>query len=170
MNDFSVFTGFSCGHADLDDYIANDAEPHARHLAAVTYGLSMSFEDGTVSAPLAFASLLNDTVQMSNGFKRKLPRCLRYRTYPAVKIGRLGVRAELKGRHIGSQLLDILKIMFTTNNRTGCRLMTVDAYNDVASFYLRNEFQFLTDKDKDDPTRAMFFDLARFTQDSAESG
>ncbi len=42
--------------------------------------------------------------------------------------------------------------------------MTVDAYNEggVFAFYKTNEFDFLHDKDTDDPTRIMFYDLKRF--------
>ena len=56
------------------------------------------------------------------------------------------------------------KEFFRTNNRTGCRFITVDAYNDEATlnFYKKNGFDFLWNADKNDNTRIMFFDLMRF--------
>jgi len=52
---------------------------------------------------------------------------------------------------------------FHYNNRTGCRFLTVDAYNrdNILKFYTKNDFQFFYDKDKNRKTRAMFFDLKR---------
>jgi hypothetical protein len=57
----------------------------------------------------------------------------------------------------------MIKKLFLTDNRTGCRLVTVDAYNDpeVLDFYLKNEFQFFSDKDKSKRQRSLFFDLKR---------
>ena len=46
----------------------------------------------------------------------------------------------------------------------GCRFITVDAYNDEStiSFYTKNGIEFLTDKDENDETRLMYFDLKDF--------
>lgn len=46
-------------------------------------------------------------------------------------------------------------------NKTGCRFITIDAYNknNVLSFYQRNDFKFLTEKDKNETTRTMYYDL-----------
>ncbi|SLM30375.1 hypothetical protein MTBBW1_2200029 [Desulfamplus magnetovallimortis] len=53
--------------------------------------------------------------------------------------------------------------LFLLDNRTGCRLITVDAYNDskVLKFYQKNDFSLFSEKDKNKKTRAMFFDLKR---------
>ena len=68
----------------------------------------------------------------------------------------------------GSLMIEIVKKIFTTNNRTGCRYLTVDAYNSprVISFYQQNDFDFLHNKDADDDTRIMFFDLKRYVMES----
>jgi hypothetical protein len=52
--------------------------------------------------------------------------------------------------------------VFTHGNRTGCRFVTVDALTTATGFYERNKFRFFTDKDKDDDTRLMYFDLKDF--------
>lgn len=53
--------------------------------------------------------------------------------------------------NIGSHTLNMIKKLFVTENRTGCRFITVDAYNneEVLQFYQKNEFQFFYDKDED---------------------
>jgi GNAT superfamily N-acetyltransferase len=106
--------------------------------------------------------VLNDSAKMGNRFKRGLPRLLRYRDYPAVKIGRFGVRLEAQKHGVGRDFLDILRTLFLWDNRTGCRIMTVDAYAEAVGFYLRNGFQFFSEDDSSADTRAMFFDLMRF--------
>ena len=59
----------------------------------------------------------------------------------------------------------MVKRFFTTENRTGCRFITVDAYSNVTDFYRKNGFGFYTDKDREKPRRVMFFDLIRFKSD-----
>jgi GNAT superfamily N-acetyltransferase len=164
VTDYAVFTGFSCGHSDLDDFLRNDAVKHAEQLLAVTYALSLA--ENPARTPLAFASLLNDAARMDKSFRRKLPNACRYSVYPAVKIGRLGVRREAQGKHVGGDLLNIIRTLFLLNNRTGCRLVTVDAYREASGFYQRNGFQCFSSDDENEDTRAMFFDLARFKPDS----
>ena len=58
----------------------------------------------------------------------------------------------------------MVKQLFITDNRTGCRFITVDANNKprVIQFYKRNGFNLLTDQDQGRNQRAMFFDLKRF--------
>ena len=85
---------------------------------------------------------------------------VRYKqSYPAVKIGRLGVSADYKGQGYGNAILDYIKIFFLSNNKTGCKYITVDAYRQSLPFYEKNSFEYLTEKDKDKDTRLMYFDL-----------
>ena len=62
---------------------------------------------------------------------------------------------------IGSYLIWALKMLFLTDNRTGCRFITVDAYNKsaVTEFYEKNDFEFLTEDDKKEKTRSMYSDF-----------
>ncbi len=111
---------------------------------------------------VAMVSLSNDNIELSGTKKRKLfEREKHFRYYPAVKIGRLGVDKDFKRAGLGSQILSFLKIFFVIKNKTGCRFLTLDAYNDkkVLDFYLKNDFLFLHDKDKNEKTRIMYFDL-----------
>lgn len=158
------FTGFSCGREDLDDYILNDAQTHDQKLLSKTYSFHLK-DGGALSLAVGFVSLANDAIRLSNRKKQRLfPSSLQYRTYPAVKICRLGTRQEHQRQGIGSYILWALKCLFLTENRTGCRFVTVDAYNDppTLTFYQRNDFEILTEEDAKSPTRALFCDLLRF--------
>ena len=60
-------------------------------------------------------------------------------------------------------LLNMTKHFFLKDNRTGCRLLTLDAYNKeaVISFYGDSDFKFIHEKDKNRSTRIMFYDLTK---------
>ena len=70
------------------------------------------------------------------------------KSYPAVLIGRLGVNInfrKIKGEEktIGDQLMDFIKSWFIDKaNKTGCRFIVVDSYNNPATlkYYKRNGF------------------------------
>ena len=72
---------------------------------------------------------------------------------------RLGIDKSLRSKGIGSTLLDFIKYFFIENNKTGCRFLTVDAYNNAISFYKNNKFQHLKEQEEDKTTRFLYFDL-----------
>jgi GNAT superfamily N-acetyltransferase len=115
----------------------------------------------------AYFTLSNDKIAVTdfdsnnqfNKFKRKnFSKEKSLRSYPSVKIGRLGISKELHGHGIGTHIMDFVKLYFLEDNKTGCRFVTVDAYNAAIPFYEKNGFQFLQSKD-DSPTQLMYFDL-----------
>ena len=94
-----------------------------------------------------------------------LPFKKRYKSHPAVKVGRFAVNDKYQGQRIGSELMDYIKGYFLDNNKTGCRFITLDAENNerTIKFYQKNGFDFLTTKDEDEENRLMFFDLIYFS-------
>lgn len=154
---------FDCGDADLNDYFSSDAIEARNLMTCETFGLThWDIPDTAV----ALVSVCNDVVEVRklrffSQFAATPESKLRYKVWPAVKIARLAVRQEVQGKNIGTHTINLLKSLFVTENRTGCRLMTVDAYNKprVLNFYEQNGFQFLTDSDKNKNSRAMWFDL-----------
>jgi GNAT superfamily N-acetyltransferase len=96
------------------------------------------------------------------------------KSYPAVLIGRLGVSKNYWGQGIGTQLLDFIKAWFVDEgNKTGCRFIVVDSYNEPQplKFYQKSDFRFLIENedlekeysgiavDENLLTRLMFYDL-----------
>jgi hypothetical protein len=51
-----------------------------------------------------------------------MPKGKRFKSSPAMKIGRLGVSEKYKGAGIGTMIIDYLKELFISNNRTGCKI------------------------------------------------
>ncbi len=153
---------FDCGDEDLNDFYYNDAILYTRKLLTTTF--IYYFQD----KPVAFVTYSNDKIVSDNKstwnrVSRNIENDKRNRAigYPAVKIGRLGVDINFKRQNIGGQILDFTKAWFITNNKTGCRFLTLDAYNkeNVLSFYQKNKFKFLSTKETQNSTRLMFYDL-----------
>lgn len=172
----TILSPFDCGDADLNEFLQVDAKHYQAELLAVTYLVMETLEVA------AFFSLSNDKLTCApddtlarriwNRIQRKIPNCKRRQSYPAVKIGRLGVCAKMQRKGLGQEILDWLKILFLTDNRTGCRFITVDAYNNekTIAFYERNDFKFLVESDKGMDTRQMYFDLRPFAELMAAAG
>ena len=155
-----IFKYFDCGDHDLNDFLLNDSKSYLEKLLAVTYILESDSEI------IAFFSVLNDKITVAdvdsgNQWKKLFRKTTgkNFRSYPAIKIGRLGVSNSYKGSGIGTILIDYIKGLFITNNRTGCRYITVDAYRASLRFYEKCGFEYLTIKDQNSDTRLMYFDL-----------
>ena len=133
---------FDCGDRDLNDFILNHAAAFQKYLIAVTYAC-VDVDDA--SKVYAYCSLANDKVAITdfkdkaefNRFRKKrgFPNEKRLKSYPAVKLCRLGVDETVKGQQIGTTVLDYIKWMFVFENKTGCRFLTVDAYLKAVPFY-----------------------------------
>lgn len=157
---------FSCGDADLDDFILNEAPFYRDALLAVSYVMEQD------DKPIAYFSLANDRVSIQdfetntefNRFRRhRFVNEKRIKSYPAVKVGRFAVSNSVRCEGIGSMLLDFIKAYFIIDNKTGYRFVTVDAYRSAISFYEKNGFLPLQEEDDENtPTRLMFFDLSDY--------
>ncbi|MDO5483962.1 MAG: hypothetical protein Q4F27_03555, partial [Desulfovibrionaceae bacterium] len=132
VNDFSIFAGFSClpeniKDRDLDEFIQIDAERHLSDRIAVTYAFFLR----GIEYPLGFATLQNDAIFIESNddscdvldVQKQYP----YKWYPAVKIGRFGIHYQYHRNGIGSVFLQMIIALMLTDNRTGCRFITVDA-------------------------------------------
>jgi GNAT superfamily N-acetyltransferase len=152
---------FECTDKDLNDFLLNDAKNYLNSMLAVTYVIQ---DDEEI---IAYFSLSNDSLSkndeetsMWNKINRNIPNEKRRRTYPAVKIGRLAVSSKHQGKGFGTHIILMVREMyFPEMQSAGCRFLTVDAYRDALPFYEKNKFKFLTDQDKNDDTRIMYFDL-----------
>ncbi|MGM9800907.1 MAG: GNAT family N-acetyltransferase [Candidatus Limisoma sp.] len=171
-------TPFSCEDDDLDDFFSKDAFLYETELLGKTYAW-INISDPTKI--LGLITLANDSVKAQyitssarNRLQRSITNAKRGMNYPAVLIGRLGISAEYRDKGLGSQILNFLKSWFRSiDNKTGCRFIVVDAYNNEKTlhFYEKNDFKplYKTEQEErtflglnsDEPleTRFMFFDL-----------
>lgn len=179
LEDKTDLSDFSCDHEDLDDFLHNEAIEYTNHLLGVTY----LFRKDKTKDIVGFFTVSNASLNLKEIKRSKkkqidksIPFVKRRTSYPAVLIGRLGVSKDFKGNKVGKQILDFVKAWFRYDNKTGCRFIIVDAYNDknVLEFYKKNDFIFL-EPEEDElaqlksergedavlKTRLMIYDLTR---------
>ncbi len=172
--------GFSCEDRDLDEFFSQDALLYEKELLGKTYAWINMENPREI---LGLVTLANDSVKAQfiassarNRIQRSIVNAKRGMNYPAVLIGRLGVSSLYRGKglNIGSQIIDFIKGWFRiADNKTGCRFIVVDAYNNEKTlrFYQKNGFKplYKTEEEErlflgltpDEPleTRFLFFDL-----------
>lgn len=175
--------GFSCGDEDLDSFFACDCFAHAKQLLGKTYCCKLDSDGQTVVCAFTLANAGIRVSDLPNSRKKKIeadiPHVKSLKDYPAVLIGRLGVSKDFRSKHIGSDVLEYIKYwFFDSNNKTGCRFVIVDAYNEPATkaFYERNGFKTVFSTDEQEKayrhindearlsTRLMYFDLMSLTE------
>ncbi|MCF0219963.1 MAG: GNAT family N-acetyltransferase [Muribaculaceae bacterium] len=177
--------GFSCGDEDLDAFFASDCFAYAKQLLGKTYCYRLDSDKKTIVSAFTLANAGIRVSDLPNSRKKKveadIPHVKTLKDYPAVLIGRLGVSKDFRSMHVGSDILEYIKYwFFDSNNKTGCRFVIVDAYNDAATkaFYERNGFKTVFSSDEQEKeyrhlendvhltTRLMHFDLISLTEDA----
>jgi GNAT superfamily N-acetyltransferase len=158
-------SSFDCGDIDLNDFLCNDSKNYLASMLAITYLVKIDDEIAAYFC-LSYDGLTRTNILTAaekalwNRVGRKIPNSKRRRTYPAVKIGRLAVAQQYAGFGIGRRIIDaVLEMYLSEPHHAGCRFVTVDAYYSALPFYEKADFKYLTTKDKDEDTRAMYFDL-----------
>lgn len=169
---------FTCGDTELDTFFHHDADLYSKELMGKTYCWITEERPCQI---VALFTLANDSIKtfyldkkIRNRLNRSISNNKRGRSYPAVLIGRLGINKSFQNKSVGSQLLHFIKDWFRhTSNKTGCRFIVVDAYNNgrTTKFYERNDFRYLYDSEIEEclqyknstteniSTRLMYFDL-----------
>ena len=85
---------FDCGDEDLNEFLLEDSFINIDNSLSKIY--LCLYENKVV----AFFSLSADSIKINEKLE------IAYRTYPAIKIGRLAVHKDFQGMHIGSILID----------------------------------------------------------------
>ena len=124
---------FTCGEDDLDEFFAKDCLINQRRLLGKTYLFCLKNQPDTIVS--AF-SLSNDSIRLTNRITDEDKEQFlddtdlhdkTLKRFPAVLIGRLGTSSHFAGQGYGTAIMDFIKVLFRTNNRTGCRFLIVDA-------------------------------------------
>ena len=130
---------FDCSDEDLNDFLKSDALAYqGQHLA----GTYLVFNGA--SRPVAYFSTSADAIRLEIDEPPKGCREKLIRTYPALKLARLGVCKHHHGQGIGSEIVKVcvgIAIAIHNENHVGCRFVTVDAYPDRVDWYLKRGFE-----------------------------
>lgn len=151
---------FDCGDSELNHFLAEDARFFKEEMIANTF----VWEDSI--SVIAYFCLLTDSVSRDavdknlwRKLRKKFPYSKHFYSYPAVKIGRLAVSKQHKGKGIGGQCLSMIKRMLISSQHVAAmRFITVDAYADAVRFYERNGFRPLRNN-VENGVLPMYYDL-----------
>ena len=137
---------FDCGDSELNHFLAEDARFFKEEMIANTF----VWEDSI--SVIAYFCLLTDSVSRDavdknlwRNLRKTFPYSKHFYSYPAVKIGRLAVSKQHKGK--GS-----------SQHVAAMRFITVDAYADAVHFYERNGFRPLRNN-VENGVLPMYYDL-----------
>ena len=179
---------FDCDHTDLNDFFRNDVDNYSDQLLGKTYCFTLDSDPTIIVCVFTISNDSIKTTHLPNARKKKvvqnIPHQKQMRSYPAVLIGRLGVHKcyrRIKGEenNTSKQLMDFIKSWFIDHaNKTGCRFIVVDSYNEqrVLRYYEKNDFEHLFSSEEQEKeftdlpndaalrTRLMFFDLMVLTK------
>jgi len=130
-------SSFDCGDPDLNEWFAHDVIASTELLLVKNFELMLPGDTGSGS-PIGLVSLSNDAIRLRDLEEiQDVPNGKRFQSWPAVKIARLGVAADFQRKGFGREIIRLVAQLFTTDNRTGCRFITLEAYNKpaVLAFY-----------------------------------
>lgn len=174
---------FDCGNEDLNEFFDKDVINYTSELLGKSYCFTLDDDESQIVAAFTISNDSIKTYTLPNARKKKInadiPRQKQMKSYPAVLIGRLGVNKDFRRiseeeKSVGDQLMDFIKSWFIDkSNKTGCRFIVVDSYNNIAplKYYKRNGFieLFSTEEqekkytnlyeDRNLATRLLYFDL-----------
>jgi ribosomal protein S18 acetylase RimI-like enzyme len=124
---------FDCDNPKVNEFFLGEFLAYERLLLCKTYELTTEEVIAENLDPIAFISYSNHAIKLSGTVRErvKLPEAKPLKQCPATKIVWLGVSKDSQQLGVGTDLLNITKLLFISNdNRAGCLLITVDAMND----------------------------------------
>ncbi|MFH1117743.1 MAG: hypothetical protein V1792_27805 [Pseudomonadota bacterium] len=164
---------FDCGNSKVNEFFLGEFLKYEQLLLCKTYELTNEEIIAENLPPLAFISYCNHSIRLSKVIRKlvKIPEAKGIKECPATKVVWVSVSGDSQHDGVGTDLMNITKLLFLSDeNRTGCRLITVDAVNDLEHdqgpirFYKRNGFVFENPNNNPDDNRGqrvypMIFDL-----------
>lgn len=172
----SIIKPFNCDDVDIKDFLISKAKDFQNELLAKTYLLEQQEQTS------AYFSIFNDSLRIEDiqgdlsktGLRRFLSNLVSHQKrhlqhFPAIKIGRLAVCDEGKGKGLGRDIMKyIINLIIELNEITACKLITVDAYASSLVYYEKMGFVYLSDKDIGEDTRQMYLDISPYLNSDEE--
>lgn len=136
---------FDCGRETINEFFRNEAQAYQDELFGKTYFFVLPENPSKVVAGFTVANASIFTKHLGNSRQKKIGYEVHHEkgliNYPAVLLAQLGVDIKYKGNHIGEQILKFVAKWFTSSdNKSGCRHLIVDAYNEpkLLEYYQHN--------------------------------
>ena len=93
--------GFSCGVAELDEYLQRLATQHRRKGVSTVHVLVDTDVPHLILGYYTLSAAQVDALVLSDADRKKLPRC----PVPCFRMGRLACRADRQGQGLGKLLM-----------------------------------------------------------------
>lgn len=136
---------FDCGRLSVNEFFSQQAQSYQDELFGKTYFFVNPDNQSEVIAGFTVANASIFTKHLSNSRQKKIGYEVHHEkgliNYPAILLAQLGVDKNYKGNHLGEQIISFVTKWFTNdNNKSGCRHLIVDAYNEpeLLGYYQRN--------------------------------
>ena len=165
--DYENMSAFSCGVKELDDFFRYEVKECVERKYLSAY-CAYTESDGM----MAVFTLMNDAIMIPSEDEKVdffddlrleedsavVDFFKRQSSFPAINIGHLGTSVEFQNRGIGMMIVEFVAGTFAQYKQAGCQFVTVDALNNEGAirFYLKNLFNFQTNRDFYSPTRRMY--------------
>ncbi len=149
---------FTSSDDELTEYLRENALIDQERRTATTH-LLITDEGGI----LGYFTLLNDAIRVEALAEKDSLIDHPYKSYPAVKIGRLSTRRGFERQGFGKWMLTLaVSYAFETNRYSGCRVITVDSKRGTEGFY--GDFGFEVAAGRHGTTTPMYLALGGFAE------
>lgn len=117
---------FDCGNEELNGFLREDVDMHYRERLAQTMLIVYR------SKLVGYFCLLTDSINLGDAEAEMFrSKGVNYRSFPAAKVGRLGVAKGYQRKGIGLLAIKvIIGLVSKAQKYVGCRFLTVDAKPD----------------------------------------
>lgn len=160
----TIITGFKCHLDEIEKFLKEDALKQTKEGINRTFLWSSKKERRL----LGYLTICVDAISLDKIRKEEMKQMgIRYKSLPALKIGRIGVHKDYCGRKLGSKMIAFaIKRALSVHRKAACRFLTLDSKNDEnipdtlkpLRFYKKNGFEVLKTREKSN-TVHMFRDL-----------
>lgn len=131
-------TGFSCGVAELDDYLHRFASQHRKRGISTVFVLVDRAAPSAVLGYYTLSAAEVDTAELREQDRKKLPRY----PVPCFRMGRLACRADRRGEGLGKLLIACaVERCLQARQQVAAYALIVDAKDEqAAAFYCHYGF------------------------------
>ena len=136
----TLLDAFDCGKPPLNAYLADSSTAMHQQRLGLT---SVVFHEN-YPGPVGYFTLTNDSIPLKTSEVVDLGVEFALKAFPAVKIGRLAVSANLHGQGVGAAVMTlIVGEVLDSSSLSAARLLVVDSDSDpaVIRFYEKQGFE-----------------------------
>lgn len=150
---------FDCGNKDLNDFLTTEEVGRYEREKLGNTHLVYWQDAGQL---LGYFTISSESLRIEyfRGIKSfSVPGEMRVSAVPGMKIGRLAVSVEFKGRHVGSHMLRYIAGL-ALETQAATRILFLEAYPESVEFYAKFDFDTIVhQKLKNRRNRMMWYDL-----------